>query len=74
MQALPRAIEICGGQKLLAEQIGVTQGRVSQWIAGELIPVKYFPRIVRATAGEVTAEQLLCDELTKLEKLEQAVA
>lgn len=49
----------------------MTQSRISQWLKGELIPVRYFPRIVRATSGQVTAEELLKGELLKLE---QAVA
>ena len=50
----------------------MVQGRVSQWLVKqELIPVKYWPRIVRATNGAVTLEDLLKDEVAKLEKLDQ---
>lgn len=65
--SLQRAISIAGSQEALGNAIGVSQGRVSQWLAGELIPVRYWPRIQTATKGEVTAQQLLDDELEKLQ-------
>lgn len=74
MTALQRAIDICGSQRRLAELIGVTQGRVSQWLKGELIPVRFWPRIVAASGGQVTPSQLLDDEFAKLEAMQQAEA
>jgi DNA-binding transcriptional regulator YdaS (Cro superfamily) len=54
----------------LAEQIGVTQGLISQWVNGAQIPHKHFPKIERATG--VTAHELLDDELAKLRKGDQS--
>lgn len=65
MGALERAIEIVGSQEKLGEGVGVTQGRVAQWLSGEPIANKYFSGISRLTGGEVTEHQLLDDELRK---------
>jgi DNA-binding transcriptional regulator YdaS (Cro superfamily) len=64
MSALERAVEKAGGQEQLANGIGVTQGRISQWLSGDPIPNKHFPGIERLTG--VTAHELLDDELAKL--------
>lgn len=65
MNALERAIRIAGTQEKLAELIGVSQGRISQWRnRSEAIPSKYFPRIEEATG--VSAHDLLDFELAKL--------
>lgn len=64
MSAIERAVEKAGGQEKLADICNVTQGRVSQWVNGEPIPHKHFPKIEAATG--VTAHQLLDDELRKL--------
>lgn len=63
---IDRAVEIVGSQALLGEKIGVSQGRISQFVGGELIDVEYFPRIEAATSGKVTSGQLLEHELEKL--------
>lgn len=73
MSAIERAVGICEGQAKLGAAIGVSQARISQWIKGELIPLRYFPRIVQATTGQVTAHELLDDELAKIEQLPEAV-
>lgn len=65
MSALQHAITICGGQAKLGALIDVSQSRISQWLSGELIPIRYFQRIVAATDGVVTAYKLLEDELAK---------
>lgn len=72
MPALQRAITICGGQAKLGSLIDVSQARISQWLSGEFIPVRYFDRIVAATNGDVTAYELLEDELAKARALEAA--
>lgn len=66
MSAIKRAVQICGGQAKLGAAVGVTQSRVSQWIKGEPIPVRYFPAIQRVTDGVVSVIDLLNDELAKL--------
>lgn len=66
MRAIDRAVHICGGQENLARAVGVSQARVSQWAKGEPIAIRHFPRIKRATSGEVTEQHLLDDELAKL--------
>jgi DNA-binding transcriptional regulator YdaS (Cro superfamily) len=66
MKAIKRAIEICGSQGRLAGKIGVTQGLVSRWAAGETpIHPRHFLAIQKATRGKVTRYHLLDDELEK---------
>lgn len=48
-------------QQAFAEQVGVTQSRVSQWLAGERIPAERAASIERATAGAVTRYDLRPD-------------
>lgn len=74
MSALQRAIAIVGSQSKLGAEIGVVQGRVSQWLAGDLIPVRYWPRIQAATDNHVTVHELLEDELAKLSPAETSTA
>lgn len=64
MSAIERAIEQAGSQAKLADGIGVSQGRVSQWVKGAPIPVQHFLEIERLTG--VTPHELLEDELEKL--------
>ena len=66
MSAIQRAVEKAGSQDELARRISVSQGLVSQWVNGAKIETRHFPNIVKATNGDVTAEQLLADELDKL--------
>jgi DNA-binding transcriptional regulator YdaS (Cro superfamily) len=67
MSAIQKAVKCLGSQDKLADAIGVSQGRVSQWANGELIPTKYFPLIHRATDGKVTPEELLAEQLERIE-------
>lgn len=67
MTALQRAIDIAGGQAKLGATIGVTQGLISQWVNGAPIHQRHFLSISRATDGQVTPEELLADELARLE-------
>lgn len=49
-------------QKAFGERIGASQGLVWQWINGQTrITVKYAKRIVRETAGQVTAHDCMPD-------------
>jgi DNA-binding transcriptional regulator YdaS (Cro superfamily) len=48
-------------QRHLAELVGVTQGRVSQWLGGETIPPERCIAIQTATGGALTCEQLRPD-------------
>lgn len=66
MSALERAISVAGSQEKLAAAIGVSQGLISQWLNGAQITTKHFPKIEAATG--VTAQELLEDELRKLDK------
>jgi len=66
MSAIQKAVDIAGSQGKLAAAVGVSQGRVSQWLKGEPIPTKHFPVICRATNGEVTVEALLAEQLSRL--------
>lgn len=48
-------------QRELAELVGVTQGRVSQWLGGETIPPERCIAIQSATKGRVTKSDLRPD-------------
>lgn len=48
-------------QQAFAVLVGVTQGRVSQWIAGERVPAERCNDIEAATAGAVTRYELRPD-------------
>ena len=66
MLALQRAVDIFGTQKALAEAIGVTPGRVWQWMhqsdqpRNKISPDKAY-LIEQATKGEVKREELRPD-------------
>jgi DNA-binding transcriptional regulator YdaS (Cro superfamily) len=68
MSAIERAIEKAGGQGPLADAIGVSQGLISQWVNGAPIHQRHFPEIERATDGDVTPQELLADEMVKLQR------
>lgn len=63
-EQIAKAIEICGSQTALANICGVSQQSVNKWLNGGGISGKYIPRIVKATNGQVTADELF----TELEK------
>lgn len=67
--AISKAIEHCGSQSALANACGVSQNAVSLWLNGGGISAKYIPRIVKATQGQVTSDELLA-ELEKKGKYE----
>jgi DNA-binding transcriptional regulator YdaS (Cro superfamily) len=67
MSAIKKAVDFVGTQDKFAALIGVSQGRVSQWVNGEPVPPKYFPRIHRVTDGQVTHEDLLAEHLEKVD-------
>lgn len=48
-------------QQEFADQVGVTQGRVSQWLKGEKIPAERCIQIEAATGGKVTRYDLRPD-------------
>lgn len=48
-------------QQAFAEQVGVTQSRVSQWIAGDPVPVERWNKIENVTSGAVTRYDLRPD-------------
>lgn len=61
-QHIQRAIEFCGGQKALAERIGLHQSFVSQLLHEvRPVPAKWCRKIEEATGGDVTKEQLRPD-------------
>lgn len=60
---LERAVSICGGQKKLADAIGVTQSMVWYWLAKSKdgVPAKYCAAIESATSGVITRADLRPD-------------
>ncbi|MGY6771858.1 YdaS family helix-turn-helix protein [Gallibacterium sp. ZY190522] len=61
-QGVQQSISICGSQAKLASHIGVSQNAISIWLNnGNKMDVKYIPRIIQATNGEVTARDLRPD-------------
>ena len=63
---IKKAIEIVGSQKELAKKIGVNQSAVSKWLCGGGIRSQYIPKIVMATRGEISAEEILASIPTSL--------
>lgn len=61
MKAIQKAVEICGSQTALATACGVSQPSVIKWLNGGGISARYIPRIVKATNGAVSTEQLLAE-------------
>lgn len=59
--AILKAINFVGGQTALAKKCMVSQPTVNQWSNGGKMDVKYIPRIIQATNGEVTARDLRPD-------------
>lgn len=45
-------------QHEFAARVGVTQGRVSQWLKGETVPAERCAAIEKATSGHVTRQDL----------------
>ena len=59
MNTIKRAIEICGGAKALADQVGVSQQAVHLWKAGSTqLLARHAAAIERATNGQVTAREI----------------
>lgn len=61
MSIIQKAVEICGSQTALAAACGVSQQSVNKWLNGGGISARYIPRIVKATNGAVSTEQLLAE-------------
>jgi DNA-binding transcriptional regulator YdaS (Cro superfamily) len=49
LSGIRRAVAIAGTQKILAEQCGVLQGRVSDWCIRGYVPKSRAPIVARAT-------------------------
>ena len=60
MAALEKAIEIVGGRRQLAEQLGCSSEAVRQWL-DRRIPAERVLDIERATGGKVTRYELRPD-------------
>lgn len=62
MSAIEKAVEVCGGQRQLAERLGVTQSAVNQWVNGvRPVPPARCRAIQEATNFEVTCADLRPD-------------
>ncbi len=59
--AVIKAIKIVGGQSALAKICGATQPTVNQWKNGGKMDVRYVAKIIQATNGAVTAQELRPD-------------
>lgn len=61
-EALDKAVARAGTMQILADQLGVTKGAVSQWkLDGRRIPAEHCPAIERLTNGDVRCEELRPD-------------
>jgi len=62
-EALQKACEETGGQKALADRIGVTQSMVWYWLEKSKrgVPAEYVDAIEQATEGKVTRHALRPD-------------
>ncbi|MDH2998087.1 transcriptional regulator [Pasteurellaceae bacterium LFhippo2] len=61
-KAIAKAVEHCKTQSALAIACGVSQVTIVKWLNGGGIKAKYILRIVEATNGKVTAEELLIEQ------------
>ena len=54
-----RAVKACGGQKKLADAIGVSPSFVHQWVTGQRpVPARWCAAIEAATSNTVTKSEL----------------
>ena len=68
METIKRAIQIVGGAKALAEQVGVSQQAIHLWKSGSTqLLARHAAAIERATGGQVTAQEIgvECAEIIK---------
>jgi DNA-binding transcriptional regulator YdaS (Cro superfamily) len=62
MSPIEKAVEAAGGQKALAEAIGVSASFVNQWVKGvRPVPAPHCRSIVRAANGAVSCFDLRPD-------------
>ena len=62
MSAIERAIQICNGWQKLADAAGVSVQAVHFWASGgRKISAEFVPKIVAATGGQVTSQELRPD-------------
>lgn len=62
MEALTRAIEVCGSQAALARAVGVKQAHIWNWLnRDKKVPGEFVMRIEQATGGQVTRYELRPD-------------
>lgn len=62
MNAIQKAVAACGGQKALADLLGVSQSAVNQWVNGvRPVPPTRCRAIESAAGGEVTCHDLRPD-------------
>lgn len=62
MSAIERAIQICNGRQKLADAAGVSVQAVHFWASGgRKISAEFVPKIVAATGGQVTSQELRPD-------------
>jgi DNA-binding transcriptional regulator YdaS (Cro superfamily) len=60
--ALMEAVKIVGGTTKLCVAVGVSDGKVSNWLyTAEKIPAHHVPKIVLATRGKIRPEELRPD-------------
>lgn len=74
MEHTPRpiaiAVEEAGGQQPIADECGVSQALVSQWLNDRTaIDIRHFPGILKCANGRVTLEQLVDDQLARPARL-----
>lgn len=66
MNALNTAISIVGSQQALADQIGVVQSAVANWLKRGNVPSEHCLAIENATAGKVTRRDLRPDDCHRI--------
>jgi DNA-binding transcriptional regulator YdaS (Cro superfamily) len=66
MNALQKAVSIAGSQKALADQIGVVQSAVANWLKRESVPAEHCLPIEKATGGRVTRQELRPDDAHRI--------
>ena len=61
--SVKRACKAVGGQRALANALGIADAQVNQWVTGRRsVPVKYCQSIVELTEGLVSLQELRPDD------------
>ena len=64
MSSIVRLVEFFGSQADLARRLGIDRAVVSNWVKVGYVPARWAMEVERATAGEITAVEILSEAAT----------